>query len=606
MMLRSALAVFRPKGASLALVLAFLSLCLDGTATGAVPVPGTNGADGTAAFENRTDANAAESNASIGNGAATNMAAADTAAADAAESLKQLSPKDRIAAITGATSTAERAALATAASSAAGQQADTLRLSGIAFIIILLGGAVWILVMQHGVREAAAAAKDGAAGVIEKFPMGVPPGTVRSVLALAILAVGLWLYMISAFDAFGFKVPEALTGIIGMVLGFYFGTRSGGADELKEAYQQVAQARKDVETTTKEANEQVQDARSESQQAQSEAAAAQQQAAETQQTADAMSVRAGAAEAQGRLQRRAAFAKAFIEGLLPVLPAGLAPPDAVARVSEALPNAQGLLAVDAAAMTADQLQAVRQTSDSLGGSLAAGTSLMGSLLQAGAPLVAQGAAAAAPAGALALLLCVGTRLGSDQYQRWRARVLGAPITGGLIELGALTPAEAAQALAASPSLVAGFASAADQAQLAARLASVALSDDALQRLWQEYGPDAGDSPPFSGDRPALELGLVQFKQALLALRTRADVTDELVQSVAAAFGPTIPTPLRPPPLTAADVSAMMDAAAAAALNALPSDEQKAAQAAFDALVILVGYARRDQIDLAAAVADIAD
>src|SRR5215471_4465329 len=60
--------------------------------------------------------------------------------------------------------------------------------------------------------------------LFSQSPAGLPVGTIRSVLALLIVIVGLSLTIISVFN--GRSVPETITALLGTIIGFYFGSRS--------------------------------------------------------------------------------------------------------------------------------------------------------------------------------------------------------------------------------------------------------------------------------------------------------------------------------------------------------------------------------------------
>jgi len=55
-------------------------------------------------------------------------------------------------------------------------------------------------------------------------PLGIPTGSVRAMLALVIVIVAVWAAT-GPEPGFVDKVPEWLLGILGAVIGFYFGSR---------------------------------------------------------------------------------------------------------------------------------------------------------------------------------------------------------------------------------------------------------------------------------------------------------------------------------------------------------------------------------------------
>ena len=54
-----------------------------------------------------------------------------------------------------------------------------------------------------------------------KEPLWLPKGSVRAIIALAVVGAGIGMFAIKG------NIPEALVGIIGMIVGFYFGKKAG-------------------------------------------------------------------------------------------------------------------------------------------------------------------------------------------------------------------------------------------------------------------------------------------------------------------------------------------------------------------------------------------
>ena len=76
---------------------------------------------------------------------------------------------------------------------------------------------------------------------LKDLPMGLPEGSVRSVLALIVAVVGLPLLAFSRVMHLDAAVGGYLNGIITGVFGFYFGTRSGAASS--QAIEQITDAK---------------------------------------------------------------------------------------------------------------------------------------------------------------------------------------------------------------------------------------------------------------------------------------------------------------------------------------------------------------------------
>ncbi len=89
--------------------------------------------------------------------------------------------------------------------------------------------------------------------LFSQSPAGLPVGTIRSVLALLIVIVGLALTTISLFS--GRNTPETITALLGTILGFYFGNRSvGGESGDQNGQVQEMQAQRDEAIKDKHAS----------------------------------------------------------------------------------------------------------------------------------------------------------------------------------------------------------------------------------------------------------------------------------------------------------------------------------------------------------------
>jgi hypothetical protein len=103
----------------------------------------------------------------------------------------------------------------------------------VAYLFVLIGVfAFYLARLERSFFAACREQKELA--LFSQLPAGLPEGTVRSVLALLIVLVGLFLIVLSLVNKV--EVPGAMTGILGTVLGFYFGSRTAAGakgDELK-------------------------------------------------------------------------------------------------------------------------------------------------------------------------------------------------------------------------------------------------------------------------------------------------------------------------------------------------------------------------------------
>jgi hypothetical protein len=235
-----------------------------------------------------------------------------------------------------------------------------------------------------------------------------------------------------------------------------------------------------------------------------------------------------------------------------------------------------------------------------------GTAGLGSLISAAAPMLGGlSIPGLGPVAALAALLSVGAKLGSQEYQRWRARVLAAPLAHGLVEFGTVTPDDAHAALQDSPIFAKAFAEERDRPGFDADLADTVLRDDALDRLWQRYGGGTAGQPALFATQAELEAGLTEFDQALLASRAAADIPDSLPPALNAALAQAKNPAMRPAGanvLSQSNLNQIINAASKASAPGATVPPQ--AHAAFDALVTLVGHARQSGVDLVGALSEV--
>ncbi len=246
------------------------------------------------------------------------------------------------------------------------------------------------------------------------LPLGVPRGTVRAVLAVILVfgsVVFLAVSMLGTESGVVYKFPEALTGILGAILGFYFGKGSSGEDG--QAVSAVAAASADARAAIGTAAD-----------ARAQADAARRQAADAQQSL-------GAVQAQ-----HDALAGHQLDHIRTGLQAGA---DIGRVVASSLPGSFGTevgAAADALAQTAATV-ADLSTGD-LGGAVQKATQLaqqaasnmpVVQVLAKAAPMIASALGGAIPPVALiAALVSAGSLLSAAAYGRWIARVMDAPYT----------------------------------------------------------------------------------------------------------------------------------------------------------------------------------
>jgi len=435
---------------------------------------------------------------------------------------------------------------------------------------------------------------------VKDLPMGLPEGTVRAVLALVVAVVGLPLLLFSNVVGMDPAIAGYINGIVTGVFGFYFGTRTTGVpaqavDKINEANREAMQQTK-IAAAAKETATQAQ---SEAEAAKQELGAAQ---AQVDQNSDQLD-RAGKFDATlSTVKRQLGVAKTVLVTLSPLLPKGLLPDGLDKTIDAADKAVAAVQGVTAATATADQLSAL---TDAFGALTGSDTSPLSALLKKASPLL-QNVLPAIPglgaAAGLATLLGLGVKLGSSQFQRWRARVLAAPLAQGLIEFGALSPELVRAALNQSPLLL-GKLSGQPPGIVDGILLDVVLRDDGPQRLLAAYGPAGTESAGLLTEAD-VDAGLAELRQSLLALYGSGDVQDATLNQVKAALATSANPELSSAAvknLTARDANRLIDAASGiSAKPGVPWDQA----AAFDALVMLTDSARRDNVDLARALAEV--
>jgi len=392
---------------------------------------------------------------------------------------------------------------------------------------------------------------------LRDLPLALPEGTVRALLALIVGVIGLPLLLFSKTLGLTDAIAGYVNGIVTGVFGFYFGTRSTGADSqiARRATEQLAERERATGALAAEAE-------------------ALRQKAEGAARDAALPGRIEAT--RGSLARHIEVAGLVLDEFGPLLPKGMIPEGA----AQALGKAR-----DAAAALQGQRsgpgaeEALKTATDALAGLI--GAQPLAPLLRAAASLLPAGTALG-PLGAVATVIGLGWQFGAAEYQRWRARVLAAPFAPQLFDAGLITPSSAELRMETCPIFARAFRDDAARPGFFAELLSKIGQDDAPARLWAEYGADAARFP---GGQAELEAGLQEFRAALLADLAARDATPE---KIAAALAPLAPSPGQLP--SVAQVNNLVDAAGKAGAD------QPEARAAFEALVMLTGHLRDRKLD----------
>jgi len=242
------------------------------------------------------------------------------------------------------------------------------------------------------------------------WPLGLPRGTVRALLALLIVFGSVALLAIS-IAAPTYKFPDALVGILGAILGFYFG--KNGASTDGQAVAAVTAANADARVAIQQAS----DAKAESRDAQAQTVAAHQALQDTKEQHDAL--------ASDRLDDITSDLQGAIDvgqSLAKVLPDKFGQPIATATdvVSNTLTTVTDLRKGDLAGAVQQATKIVDQVAPNLPvvNVLAKAAQAIGPILGGSIP----------PLALLTTVISIGSKLGSVAYAHWVARIMDLPYT----------------------------------------------------------------------------------------------------------------------------------------------------------------------------------
>ncbi len=400
---------------------------------------------------------------------------------------------------------------------------------------------------------------------LRDLPLALPEGTVRALLALIVGVIGLPLLLFSKTLGLTDAIAGYVNGIVTGVFGFYFGTRSTGADAqiARRASEQLAERERATGVLTAEAE-------------------ALRQKAESVARDAALPGRIEAT--QRSLARHIEVAGLILDEFGPLLPKGMIPEGAAQALVRARDAAVALQGQHSGPGAQEALQ---KASNALAGLI--GAQPLAPLLRGAASLLPAGTALG-PLGAVATVIGLGWHFGAAEYQRWRARVLAAPFAPQLFDAGLITPSSAELRMETCPIFARAFKDVRARPGFFADLLGKIAQDDAGARLWAEYGADA---TRFPGGLAELEAGLQEFRAALLADLAARDATPE---KIAAALAPLAPSLGALPSVE--QVNRLMDEAGKA------GEDQPEARAAFDALVMLTGHLRNRRLDPVSLIAEV--
>jgi len=351
-----------------------------------------------------------------------------------------------------------------------GQTTEAVRdiiggISALVFLVaIIVGAAVYMQSLQNRFFDGCLKTNQ-----IDKFfaaPAGVPEGTVRSVLALMIVVISLFFIVFQYYINQSSEVPQGLMTLLSAVVAFYFGTRSGTQAAAASAAGQTQAVREQRDAAVKEQHKTKADG----------LIGKVAKALQVTQAASAFlpeKMRKKYESLEGRLQTGLSTAEGLLKGDNPAGAADLVS-GALGEFQRKNPAFQAVA------------KAVPVFTRVLGGSVPA-------------------------LGLITALAAVGVRIGSARYQRWKLRILHAPIAAGSFPVQTIDGLMAERLFQNNPVLKRAFSSelgASGDETILADAANDFLKLDSAA-LWSKYG-SSGGKPRFDSQN--------EFEETVQAFR----------------------------------------------------------------------------------------
>ena len=318
-------------------------------------------------------------------------------------------------------------------------------------------------------------------------PAGLPGGTVRAILALIIVVVSLFLIALQFFDLGGSEsgMPEALTTLLGAVVAFYFATRaSQTGDSAAQTQLQTFKAQRD-EALTNEATVQ----------------------ADTK---------------LGKIRKGLDVVKAASVFL---------PEDMKKKYGSLLGRVEtGLKTVDDL-IGGKNATGANEIADGVLSDFAKNNPVVGVLskiTRSAGPILSTLGISAAPVTLALSVVGIGVRLGGAKYQRWKQRVLHAPLTPEAVPLTAIDATVGDSLLRNSPILTAAFKPELDvqNRKFIKQAANELLALD-METLWSRYRRNEAGEDRFES-RQQFEDGVEEYRRVKADFDLRPEVPADLV------------------------------------------------------------------------------
>jgi len=379
--------------------------------------------------------------------------------------------------------------LATAITGGAKPEMITKHLAGIGsvlFLVFIAAGALFYMSRLQK-RFFEGCIKDKQLDQFFASPAGLPGGTVRAILALIIVVVSLFLIALQFFDlgGQGSGMPEALTTLLGAVVAFYFATRaSQTGDSATQTQLQTFKAQRD-EALTSEAT--------------------------TQADTKLGKIRKGLSVVQA--------ASAFLPENIKKKYGSL-----LGRVETGLKTVDDLIGGKNPA-------GANEIADGVLTDFARNNPVVGVLskiTRSAGPILSTLGISAAPVTLALSLVGIGVRLGGEKYQRWKQRILHAPLTPEAVPLTAIDATVGDSLLRNSPILTAAFKPELDvQNRKFVKQAANELLVLDMETLWSRYRRNEAGEDRFES-RQHFEDGVEEYRRIKADFDLRPEVPADLV------------------------------------------------------------------------------
>lgn len=367
------------------------------------------------------------------------------------------------------------------------QPADTVAKAGthmagrivaaVIFIVVIFGGFMgYMFYLQRkfyqGCRE------DKQMATFFNSPAGLPVGTIRAIIALIIITVSLALIAINVFVGVG-DFPTVLVGLLGTVLGFYFGSRSSGTGD-EAAQEQI-----------KELKTQRDDVIVKQEQSQSDTLLS-------------------------KVRNGVSMSKAALEFLPEAERKKYG--DVVAKIEQGLKVAEEFSKggdLKTAAAKAGEIYELFKKENPAQGAFSKAVSAFGQVLGNSVPAIAIASSV--------VILC--TKLAGAVYQKWKARILQAPFSPAIMTLNVVDANTGVTLIAKSPIFKKSFSKELDANDRPFIVSLTALLGQAdVDAFWTQYKDRFESLQQF-------ESGLKEFRKAAVDLELESYVTSLLPAEV---------------------------------------------------------------------------